>query len=181
MGISKNSDHGKRIGSTSSHVSINVRDELSRLNQPLRTPQPKAGPNPLDAVTIVPAELAKLEGRCGIILLLIAFTLIPGFFELIYNTTSHAKPLIVIFAVTSYVSLIVVSWHKMRFLRAEPYHVEMVYLFAFTFIMEVIAGWGLVALVSLTLHSVIYALEIFWTILGFIITICVVLKFKFYG
>ena len=53
----------------------------------------------MDAVTIVPVELAKVESHYGIILSLIAFTLVPAFFESIYNTTSHVKgkPLLVIF------------------------------------------------------------------------------------
>ncbi|KAF3333954.1 hypothetical protein FCM35_KLT01645 [Carex littledalei] len=181
MGISKDSDHETRIGPTSSDVTINVPDELSRLNQPLLTPLPRANPDPLDAITIVPVELAKVESRYGIILSLIAFTLIPAFFESIYHTTSHVKPLIVIFAVTSYVSLLVTAWHKMRFLRAEPNDVEMVYISTGFFILEVVLFSILITFESLTLPSVPCAFEICWTVLGFVITSCVLLEFKFYG
>lgn len=135
----------------------------------------------MDAVIIVPVELAKVESRYGIILSLIAFTLIPAFFESIYNTTSHVRPLLVIFAVTSYASLLVTAWHKMRFLRAEPDDAEMVYTCTGTFILEVVAFFVLVVFASLALPSVTYAIEIVWTILGFVITSSVLLKFKFYG
>jgi hypothetical protein len=129
----------------------------------------------------VPVEFAKYEGRIGVILSILVFTLIPAFFELIYTTTCHVKPLIVIFAITSYLSLVVVAWHKMRFLRENPREAGLVCMLSCVFIYEVVLFWLLISLLSLTLHSATYGFEIIWTAAGFTTMIGVALKFKFSG